>query len=308
MRAAIREGRFVTTKESVRNLRAQLLGHVHTTTRRRLSSLPGPAGLYLDGLLKGADTRGRPSDLFYAVRVEDGAVGAAKVFYTPAPLPGAGPGAASAGAEWRVSQQLDAVAPTAGAELRQHVVRYSSRFELGSGREALFMPLYVRSLQQLVEEAHVAVPLPVRCLLRTARDVLRGLALLHAAELSHCDVKADNIMFSADGTATLIDLGAAAKFGAEVVEGMPPEMALDADIIHGNATADLVGLACTLWWALHRTLPVSGTTRLSLAARADALIVAGESSAPQVHSVIAHILRAESAQAALAATDAILLA
>lgn len=66
-RAAIREGRFDSDKESVKNLLAVLNGFVHTTTRRRLSTQAG--GRYLDGLIKGCDTRGRSSDLFYAVRV-----------------------------------------------------------------------------------------------------------------------------------------------------------------------------------------------------------------------------------------------
>jgi len=307
-RAAIREGRFDMGKESTANLRAVLSGFVHTATRRRLSTLSG--GLYLDGLIKGCETRGRPSDVFYAVRVEDGAVGAAKIFYA-APAHEE-PNPASAAAEWDFSQRLDAAATAAadrgGEGHRQNVVRYSDIVDLGNGRTALFMPAYTRSLHQLMEESHVSVPLPAPFLLRSARDVLRGLCLLHAAGLAHCDVKPDNIMYAGDGTAILIDLGAVTQLGQPVVEGMPPSMALGIDLSRGSAKADLVGLASTLWWALRRTMPPSGSTPLTLAQQAEELAAGHEPLASQVLQAIAAILRAESADAALAALGAIVAA
>ena len=98
---------------------------------------------------------------------------------------------------------------------RARIVRYSDFFELSRGRAALFMPLYARSLHGLVHESHVGAPLPAAFLLRAAADVLRGLVLLHAAGVAHCDVKASNICVDYRGAApfVLVDLGSVARFG-----------------------------------------------------------------------------------------------
>ena len=195
---------------------------------------------------------------------------------------------------------------------RARVVRYSDRFDLGRGRAALFMPMYARSLHQLVHESHVAAPLPAMLLLHAARDVLRGLALMHAAGVAHCDVKADNVMFDGAGAATLIDLGAATPFGKPTREGAPEAMALGLSVARGSASVDLACLASTLWWASQRTEPPGGAglspARLAdVAERAAAASAAaaaaagreGDGGAPEVLSVIAAILRADSAAAAL---------
>jgi hypothetical protein len=310
-RVALRERRFDTGRTSMSLLLAQLNGRVKTTTQRRLSSAAG--GLYLDGLLAGGDVRGRAADIFCAVRVADGAVGASKVFYAAAPSSADSP-AATADGEWRVSQLLDAAA-AAGAGLdRARVVRYSDRLDLGHGRAALFMPMYARSLHQLVHESRVAAPLPAALLLRAARDVLRGLVLMHAAGVAHCDVKPDNVMFDGAGAATLIDLGAATPLGEPTREGAPEGMALGLSVALGSASVDLACLASTLWWASQRAEPPGGAgsspARLAdIAERAAdssaaAAAAAGgelEGGAPEVLRAIAAILRADSAAAALAA-------
>ena len=218
--------------------------------------------------------------------------------------------AVTADGEWRVSLLLDAAAAAApaGAVLldRARVVRYSNRFDLGRGRAALFMPLYARSLHQLVHESHTAAPLPAALLLRTARDVLRGLALMHAAGLAHCDVKPDNVMLDGAGAATLIDLGAATPFGNPTREGAPESMALGLSVSLGSASVDLACLASTLWWASQRVEPPGGAgsspARLADVAERAAVAAAGAEAnggAPEVLRAIAAILRADSAAAAL---------
>jgi hypothetical protein len=318
VRVALRERRFDTGRASMRLLLAQLNGRVKTTTQRRLSSVAG--GLYLDGLLAGGDARGRASDVFCAVRVADGAVGVVKVYYAaaaPSGEPEEDAPAVTADGEWRVSLLLDAAAGAAaaappGAALldRARVVRFSDRFDLGRGRAALFMPMYARSLHQLVHESHTAAPLPAALLLRTARDVLRGLALMHAAGLAHCDVKPDNVMFDGAGAATLIDLGAATPFGDPTREGAPESMALGLSVALGSASVDLACLASTLWWASQRVEPPGGAgsspARLADVAERAASAAAGaeaNSGAPEVLRAIAAILRADSAAAALDALD-----
>ena len=290
-RVALRERRFDTSRDSCALLLSQLDGRVKTTTQRRLSTTAG--GLYLDGLLAGGDVRGRLADLFCAVRVNDGAVGAAKVYYAPPPgfdhL---------ADCEWRTSQVLDGTATGGSLDglTRSHVIQYSDRLDLGRGRIALFMPLYVRSLYQLVNESHSAVPLPSPFLMRVASDILRGLTLMHSAGYAHCDVKADNIMFDGSGAATLIDLGAATRFGEPTLEGVPESMALGRDVSVGSAAVDLACLASTLWWAARRFDAATGMSATKFADYAEAQSSDGE----PVLRAVAIILRAESAAAALA--------
>jgi len=292
VRAALREGRFVSDRAHDALLLAQLDGLIRATTLRRLSS--AGSGLYLDGLV-GAGSRGRSADIFRALRVLDGAVGAAKVFY--AAPPGSGGGGAAA-REQAVSHLLDTAAAETGApagSARARVVRYSDSFDLGRDRTALFMPLYVRSLHALAQESHVAAPLPSAFLLRAATDVLRGLALLHAAGVAHCDVKADNIMFDGAGAATLIDLGAATRLGEATLEGAPEALALGRDVSIASAGVDLACLASTLWWAARREVDApAGATAEVLAAHADA------AGGDPVMRAIAAILRAASAAEALA--------
>ena len=296
VRGALREGRFVSNREHNALLLAQLDGLVQTSTLRRLSSVE--SGLYLDGLLVGAGSRGRSADIFCAVRVADGTVGAAKVFYAAPPGSCARISEGAAG-ELAVSHLLDTPAAAAGAPAgaaRARIVRYSDFYDLGRGRAALFMPLYARSLHGLVHESHVGAPLPAAFLLRAAADVLRGLVLLHAAGVAHCDVKADNIMFDGTGAATLIDLGAATRLGEAPFEGAPEALALGRSMSVASAGVDLACLASTLWWAARCEAGApAGSTADSLAAQADA---AGDDPVMRAVSVI---LRAASAAGALAA-------
>ncbi len=58
-------------------------------------------------------------------------------------------------------------------------------------------------------------PLSVDRSLRAARDVARGLTAAHAAGVLHRDVKAENVLISAQGHATLVDFGIATMAGVE---------------------------------------------------------------------------------------------
>ena len=275
-----------------------------TATRHRLSTLSG--GLYLNELIQGCETRGRPTDLFYAVRVEDGTVGAAKIFYQP--LVYEEPNLASAEFEWSVSGRLDAAAVGPLQPFRVHVARYSDKVDLGNNRTALFMPAYTRSFQSIVWESPMAVTLPAPFLLRTARDVLRGLVLLHSVELAHCDVKGDNIMYASNGSATLIDLGAVTEFGKPMKEGIPPVMAMGISLEVGRAEVDLVGLASTLWLALYHVYPTIDTTPQAFAQRAKESAATDASPASRVLQAVSRILLAVNAADALEAVEAIMAA
>jgi uncharacterized membrane protein YgcG len=171
-----------------------------------------------------------------------------------------------------VSAQLSALAASRAdlQDLRRCAVCYdaaASPLDIGGGRLALIMPLFARTLQQLALKLHSHVPLPPGLLLRVLADVLGALALLHAAGLAHCDVKADNVMLTLEGRAVLIDLASATPFGQAIEEGLPRELALGYD---GPAAPvqDANGLASLLWALLHGgRWPLSGSTPQDLAAQ-----------------------------------------
>ncbi|OEL33094.1 Mitogen-activated protein kinase kinase kinase A, partial [Dichanthelium oligosanthes] len=81
-----------------------------------------------------------------------------------------------------------------------------------------------------------------------ARDVLRGLAHVHAAGVAHCDVKARNVLIGADGRAMVADFGCARLVGLDKPRGgtpmfMAPEAARGEE--QGTA-ADIWALGCVV--------------------------------------------------------------
>ncbi len=77
-------------------------------------------------------------------------------------------------------------------------------------------------------------------------------------------------MGGGSGRATLVDLGAATKFGVAVRECLPPAVALGCYITVSKPEYDLIGLAVTLWLALDNDLPPDGTSPASFAELAEA--------------------------------------
>ncbi|MEZ5484944.1 MAG: serine/threonine-protein kinase [Lysobacteraceae bacterium] len=97
-----------------------------------------------------------------------------------------------------------------------------------------------------------------------AGDVLRGLRAIHAAGLTHGDVKASNLMIEPDGNAVLMDFGAghdlrrgspelAAVHGSPL--HMPPEL-LDGGAI--SASGDIYATGVLLYHALSGRYPYEG--------------------------------------------------
>jgi len=82
-----------------------------------------------------------------------------------------------------------------------------------------------------------------------ARDVLRGLAYVHAAGVAHCDVKARNVLLGGDGRAMLADFGCARWAAAEGAfrGGTPAFMSPEAARGEAQgAAADVWALGCTV--------------------------------------------------------------
>ncbi|MCB1560202.1 MAG: serine/threonine protein kinase [Xanthomonadales bacterium] len=97
-----------------------------------------------------------------------------------------------------------------------------------------------------------------------AADVLRGLEAIHAAGLTHGDVKASNLMIELDGNAVLMDFGAGLDLrrgdtDLAAVHGSP--LAMAPELLNGStasAKADIYSTGVLLYHALSGRYPFEG--------------------------------------------------
>ena len=144
--------------------------------------------------------------------------------------------------------------------------------------------------------------LPVAEAVSIAMQIAAGLDVAHRGGLVHRDVKPDNILFDADGTPKLADLGVA-KFDDDrktmvtmtgMIIGTPaymsPEQLMDSHRI--DARADIYSLGIVLYEMLAGDRPNSGSTAVELLAKA----IKGEElpdirkMRPEISASIAHVL------------------
>jgi serine/threonine-protein kinase len=122
------------------------------------------------------------------------------------------------------------------------------------------MDLYPDSLARRLDRDG---PLPEPALLRVARDVAQALAFAHATGVIHRDIKVDNVLFTADGTAVITDFGIARAIsgyatatGVNMTIGTPhyvsPEQAQGRRL---DGRSDLYALGVTLYKAATGELP-----------------------------------------------------
>lgn len=143
-----------------------------------------------------------------------------------------------------------------------------------------------------------AGPLPVSELLWIGRQTAEGLAALHAAGWMHCDVKPQNIMVSAEGHVTLLDLGFACcenelPTGERCVLGtmeyLAPELLAAGQ--SPDPRSDLFSLGVTLYQMATGRLPVSGRDESEIAqALLQASPVEVRVLAPQVPPELARLI------------------
>lgn len=133
-----------------------------------------------------------------------------------------------------------------------------------------------------LREAVAANPagMPLAAVIAVATDVARALAFVESSGLVHRDVKPDNILFAADGTAKLTDLGIS-RFArmpdddtrvtsVRDVVGTPaymsPEQMLDSRSV--DSRADLYSLGVVMWEMLAGRRPNSGESAMHTFAKA----------------------------------------
>ena len=122
-------------------------------------------------------------------------------------------------------------------------------------------------------------PMPVAEAVSIAAQVALALEVAHRNGVIHRDIKPDNIMFDADGTPRLTDLGVAKFMGSEqkttvtttgMVIGTPaymaPEQMIDSHSI--DARADIYALGVVLFEMLTGKRPREGSTAVELLAKA----------------------------------------
>jgi serine/threonine protein kinase len=110
-------------------------------------------------------------------------------------------------------------------------------------------------------------------IIRTARDIARALAFAHETGVIHRDIKPQNILFHADGTAVLTDFGIAravagyvSTTGKQLVLGTPhyisPEQARGMPL---DGRTDLYALGVTMYRAATGDLPFKSSDWYELA-------------------------------------------
>ena len=121
--------------------------------------------------------------------------------------------------------------------------------------------------------------MPVADAIAIATQIAEALAMAHSHGVIHRDVKPDNILFAADGTPKLSDLGVAKLLrgggeGTETMQGvligtpayMAPEQIIDSS--HIDARADIYSLGVALYEMLTGKRPNAGSTVMGMLAKA----------------------------------------
>ena len=145
--------------------------------------------------------------------------------------------------------------------------------------------------------------MPVADAISIATQIADALSMAHTHGVIHRDVKPDNILFAADGTPKLSDLGVAkllgeASEGTQTIQGviigtpayMAPEQIIDSSHIDGRA--DIYSLGIALYEMLTGKRPNDGSTVMGMLAKA----VKGEplpdvrTMRPEVSASVAYVL------------------
>lgn len=159
----------------------------------------------------------------------------------------------------RAEQMLAREVEVARVVASPHVVPVLD-WNLDPGSGYLVMPwLEGFSLRRLLDEME---SLPLADALWIARQLAEGLSALHTAGWLHGDLKPDNVIISAEGHATLIDLGLAVPISSpetveQLLQGTPLYIAPEWLIVGGrpDVRSDLYSLGVVLYEMLTGQAP-----------------------------------------------------
>lgn len=121
------------------------------------------------------------------------------------------------------------------------------------------------SCKQLLQQT-----IPVLTTLGIIHDISSGLEYCHELGYLHCDIKPDNIMFRADGTAVLTDFGIARDLHEETrsssVAGTPYYMSPEQAQGHSlDKSSDIYSLGILFYELLTGSLPYTGNDAIAVA-------------------------------------------
>jgi tRNA A-37 threonylcarbamoyl transferase component Bud32 len=147
-------------------------------------------------------------------------------------------------------------------------------YDYGGHDGAYFLVLqYVsgRDLKQVIEES---APLPPADAIRITREILSGLAAIHAAGIIHRDIKPQNVLIGWDGVPRVTDFGIAYEDGQSRLAGltshgttlgtpayMAPEQARGEPV---SAATDLYAVGVVLFEMLTGRLPFEAENTLAM--------------------------------------------
>lgn len=119
------------------------------------------------------------------------------------------------------------------------------------------------TLRMLFDELQCSLPRALRCV----RQVAEALAELHRHGWRHGDVKPDNIMVSAAGHATLIDLSMASPFSEPLaaVHGTPRYAAPETHQGEASSSSDIYALGAMMFELIAGRAPLIGDSHEELA-------------------------------------------
>jgi predicted Ser/Thr protein kinase len=163
----------------------------------------------------------------------------------------------SAATESRLRREVN----VARAAQSRHLVRV---FDLGSDAGMVFLTMELVDGESLREKIRREVRLGVTKAVEIAKQILRGLTVLHELKTIHRDIKPENVLIAADGTVKLADFGLArvldddqtrATVAGSVVgtaDYLSPEQALGQQL---DERTDLYSLGVVLFEMLTGELP-----------------------------------------------------
>ncbi len=159
------------------------------------------------------------------------------------------------------------------------------------------MPLLPGQSVAALIQAQGRLPTPLA--LWIARQVAEGLAALHTVGYIHGDVKPANLIISAAGHVTLIDLSCARRMDEESTIESPPLIGTPHYLApemfagrHGDSRSDIYSLGITLFELLTGRLPIHSNDLATIAAfKRDGAMPSVRLFAPQVPSAVAEFVR-----------------